>query len=72
MLTPFSRYVTLPGASLAPHVFRSVPTDTFTGTQALPAPERAGYRPSQGGWGSGGGDRGDRPERSKSISNSWK
>ncbi|KAK1467157.1 RNA recognition domain-containing protein [Colletotrichum melonis] len=37
--------------------------DTYTGTQALPAPERAGYRPSQGGWGSGGGDRGDRSER---------
>ncbi|KAJ3941511.1 Eukaryotic translation initiation factor 4B [Colletotrichum fioriniae] len=36
--------------------------DTYS-TQALPAPERAGYRPSQGGWGSGGGDRGDRSER---------
>ncbi|OLN85704.1 putative RNA-binding protein sce3 [Colletotrichum chlorophyti] len=34
--------------------------DTYC-TQALPAPERAGYRPSGGsGWGSGGGDR---PER---------
>ncbi|KAF4825074.1 putative RNA-binding protein sce3 [Colletotrichum siamense] len=33
--------------------------DTFC-TQALPPPERAGYRPSGGGWGSGGGDR---PER---------
>ncbi|KAF6822923.1 RNA recognition domain-containing protein [Colletotrichum musicola] len=35
--------------------------DTYS-TQALPAPERAGYRPSGGGWGSSG-DRGDRPER---------
>ncbi|KAF6832211.1 RNA recognition domain-containing protein [Colletotrichum plurivorum] len=34
--------------------------DTYS-TQALPAPERAGYRPSGGGWGSSG----DRPERSK-------
>ncbi|CAI0650861.1 unnamed protein product, partial [Colletotrichum noveboracense] len=33
--------------------------DTFC-TQALPPPERASYRPSGGGWGSGGGDR---PER---------
>ncbi|TDZ18982.1 putative RNA-binding protein sce3 [Colletotrichum orbiculare MAFF 240422] len=30
------------------------------GTQALPPAERAGYRPSGGGWGSSGGDR---PER---------
>ncbi|WYZ39951.1 hypothetical protein EsH8_IV_000292 [Colletotrichum jinshuiense] len=35
--------------------------DTYS-TQALPPAERAGYRPSQGGWGSSGGG-GDRPER---------
>ncbi|KAL0931174.1 RNA recognition motif containing protein [Colletotrichum truncatum] len=33
--------------------------DTYS-TQALPPPERAGYRPTGGGWGSSGGDR---PER---------
>ncbi|KAK1996567.1 hypothetical protein LX36DRAFT_682333 [Colletotrichum falcatum] len=37
--------------------------DTFS-TQALPPAERAGYRPSQGGWGSSGaGAGGDRSER---------
>ncbi|CCF44211.1 translation initiation factor 4B [Colletotrichum higginsianum] len=47
--------------------------DTYTGMRllgdaasdrcALPATDRAGYRPSQGGWGSGAGAGGDRSER---------